>query len=610
MTRHRRMHYFDRAYTLDALGRVLAEDRGNWNGSSIGTVREDRDWTLGMTGNWATRVVDRDNDGTNEVDDLNVLTGVNAHFTNANEWTTRDTDGDGTDDLTLIYDANGNLTDDDKDYVYEYDAWNRLTAILVRNSSMMVTEYRYNGLGQRITESDGTDTEHLVYDDRWRLISRHDGASDYLEETLYHHAGLDGYGGASDVDSVLMRRTFLSTGTPQTEDQRWYVLQNWRQDVVAIINEAAVQRERVFYSPYGRVFGMVAGDTDFDGSYGTGDSTAISGWAANSHPYRAYADVDLDGTIDATDAGYSTNETMGWDVLSRDGSTVGYAGYVQDDYVPTVSHVRHRVYKSDLGRWVQRDPAGYVDGANLYEYVMSAPQVMRDAYGLSPFWSDPTKCAGPACRIPTIDKQIIRPGVPARPMRPLPFPLIVPRSPSPSPAPADPGGGGGSGGGGGGIIDIIGELGGAVGGKCCFHIYAGVQLCVTISVHLSMNTCTCLGLRGQCTVSSFTKQSCLKVSLRLGVGVQCYPNNPKATGKLVAHTTGSCSGESGCSGKACFSVFGFGGSCSVCVLDSGNLEYGCEWGLGRPWRPGASAGGCYTCTSIDKSGQCPCLATN
>jgi RHS repeat-associated protein len=180
-----------------------------------------------------------------------------------------------------------------------------------------------------------------------------------------------------------MRRTFLSTGSPQTEDQRWYVLQNWRQDVVAIIDEAAVQRERVHYSPYGRVFGMVAGDTGFDGDYGAGDSSAISGWAMAGDPYRAYADVDLDGDIDATDAGYTTNASMGWDVLSRDGSTVGYAGYVQDDYVPTVNHVRHRVLKTDLGRWVQRDPAGYVDGANLYEYVRSQPIEMRDAIGLA-----------------------------------------------------------------------------------------------------------------------------------------------------------------------------------------------------------------------------------
>jgi len=185
-----------------------------------------------------------------------------------------------------------------------------------------------------------------------------------------------------------MRRTFLTSGDPQVEDKRWYVLQNWRQDPVAILDEARrpprTQRERVFFSPYGRIFGLpatrLAGDTGFDGDYGAGDSTAISGW---STAYQAYADVDLDGDIDATDATFSTNVGMGWDKLSRDGSTITYAGYVCDDYIATVNHVRHRVMKTDLGRWVQRDPAGYVDGASLYEYVKSMPITMRDLMGLA-----------------------------------------------------------------------------------------------------------------------------------------------------------------------------------------------------------------------------------
>lgn len=63
-----------------------------------------------------------------------------------------------------------------------------------------------------------------------------------------------------------MRRTFLSTGSPQTRSpvdgsERCSVLQNWRQDPVVVMDEASVQRERAHFSPYGRVFGMVAGDT-------------------------------------------------------------------------------------------------------------------------------------------------------------------------------------------------------------------------------------------------------------------------------------------------------------------------------------------------------------
>jgi hypothetical protein len=44
----------------------------------------------------------------------------------------------------------------------------------------------------------------------------------------------------------------------------------------------------------------------------------------------------------------------------------------------------HRARWLDLlhGRWLQRDPAGYVDGMNLYEYVCSTPTVASDPMGL------------------------------------------------------------------------------------------------------------------------------------------------------------------------------------------------------------------------------------
>ncbi|MCW5757372.1 MAG: hypothetical protein KIT54_09070 [Phycisphaeraceae bacterium] len=56
-------HSFDRAYTLDALGRVLGETRGDWDGSAISTTREERNWALTAMGNWASRDIDLDGAG-------------------------------------------------------------------------------------------------------------------------------------------------------------------------------------------------------------------------------------------------------------------------------------------------------------------------------------------------------------------------------------------------------------------------------------------------------------------------------------------------------------------------------------------------------------------
>src|SRR5688572_21835128 len=39
-------------------------------------------------------------------------------------------------------------------------------------------------------------------------------------------------------------------------------------------------------------------------------------------------------------------------------------------------------YSPTLGRWIQTDPAGYLDGQNLYEYVRSNPASGVDPYGL------------------------------------------------------------------------------------------------------------------------------------------------------------------------------------------------------------------------------------
>jgi RHS repeat-associated protein len=44
---------------------------------------------------------------------------------------------------------------------------------------------------------------------------------------------------------------------------------------------------------------------------------------------------------------------------------------------------RFRWYSPVLGRWLQRDPAGTIDGVNLYMYVRGQPTLFVDSYGLN-----------------------------------------------------------------------------------------------------------------------------------------------------------------------------------------------------------------------------------
>ncbi len=47
-------------------------------------------------------------------------------------------------------------------------------------------------------------------------------------------------------------------------------------------------------------------------------------------------------------------------------------------------HFVYRSYSPELGRWLQRDPLGYVDGVSLYQYVAGRATVYTDSLGLEP----------------------------------------------------------------------------------------------------------------------------------------------------------------------------------------------------------------------------------
>jgi RHS repeat-associated protein len=400
---------FDALYTLDQLNRLVRAEEGTLSGGSISNRSRDERWqdasgnlALSQTGNWLRRRLDLNGDGaftgTGELDD----TGA---FSLANELKTRDTDSNGTANYTLAYDKSGNQTDDGKDYTYVYDGFGRLRQVKNRSDSSLVAEYRYNGLSFRIGWHYDADADkdvdssdpwyYFCYDDIWRVVAtfRADDA-DPKEVFVYHNAGFGGYGGSSYIDSVILRDRDADTKWTDPADdkreERRYYCQNWRADVSAILTDAGSMVEWVKYSSYGVPFALPAGDTDSDGDWDATDSGRIS----TSSSYDVRQDANLDGTIGAADITHANSitggyQTLGRGILSSSGTAnrKGYAGY---EYDPTLEgagkwlyHVRHRVYDADVGRWLRRDPLGYVDGMSLYEYVEGLAVIATDPYGLA-----------------------------------------------------------------------------------------------------------------------------------------------------------------------------------------------------------------------------------
>ncbi len=60
----------------------------------------------------------------------------------------------------------------------------------------------------------------------------------------------------------------------------------------------------------------------------------------------------------------------------------GYTGR-RWDAESSLWYYRNRMYSATIGRFLQRDPAGYVDGMCLYAYVMNNPLKYLDAWGLA-----------------------------------------------------------------------------------------------------------------------------------------------------------------------------------------------------------------------------------
>jgi len=334
----------------------------------------------------ATWQYDLDNRNTQK----NYLNGVgSAYMYNANNWTTQIIHNKGFNFANLVYthDKEGNKTSSeflhktDHSEKYSYDAKYRLTdfekGTLVNgniNTPITQTQYNMDALGNRINvNTDGNTTTYATNemneytqitpsilsptnDDNGNLIS--DGSGKAFEYDYENRLVAIAYDGGATFSTIYK---YDALGR-RIEKEVSGVTTNYYYDSARVIEEQSNTTTNTF--AYGTWIDDVVnmqrnGQNYFYHQNHLGSVVAVTddnGNVAEQYEYNAYGKV----TIYDTNFNTQTTSTINNPYL--------FTGR-RFDPESNLYYYRARHYAPATGRFMQRDPLGYVDGMNLFDYV-------------------------------------------------------------------------------------------------------------------------------------------------------------------------------------------------------------------------------------------------
>jgi RHS repeat-associated protein len=356
----------DEQYVYDNLHRLKTMKRGMLASGSISNVNSTLiyDWTaLEAQGNWRTwrtspggqtspvySTQARVHNSANEID-------VDNNDANAPGASIKQTGGTGMNWIDPQYDKNGNMANGPQPgaettarLYYTYDAWNRLTKVQADNGGVpgaTIALYQYDGIHRRIAKlkpnGSNWDRVDYYYTAGWQVVEERSATALADTQTVATVPSVQWVWDPRYVDAPILRDQNKDGDGSCTgpADQRLYYVQDANWNTTALLTTAGAVVERYAYTPYGQA------------------SVFTASWATQSP------------TI------YS-NEVL-------------FAGYRLDPETQ-LYHVRQRAYHSSLGRWLQRDPIGYKDSMDLYEYIRSAPVMYTDPTGLESNCTECTVC--------------------------------------------------------------------------------------------------------------------------------------------------------------------------------------------------------------------------
>jgi RHS repeat-associated protein len=223
----------------------------------------------------------------------------------------------------LTFDNNGNETTDENGQTTSYDAWNR--SINVKNAAgTAIASYSYDPRDRRVTEAAGGTDTVIYFTNQWQAIEEDQGGI----VTRQNVWGL-GY-----VNQLVERDDNSTSGSLGISGsglgERLYAQQDADWNVTALVDTSGNVAERTVYSPYGSA------------------TFLTPSWT-------------------------STTDSYSQNVLFQGGRFEAPT----DDYV-----FQRRDYDAATGAWDERDPDIYIDGADLYSFVLSDPVGSVDPHGL------------------------------------------------------------------------------------------------------------------------------------------------------------------------------------------------------------------------------------
>jgi len=227
--------------------------------------------------------------------------------------------------ISFSHDSNGNLTGDSR-RIFTYDDENRLTRVEV--VGVWRTDFAYDGLGRRRWKKEYNGAGGLLSEVRYV----YDGAL-VIEERDGNNNPLVTYARGLDLSGSLSGAGGIG-GLLARSDANGiaYYHSDGSGNVTMLTDSNQTPVAKYIYDPFGNLLGM-------------------SGPLADANTYR-----------------FSSKE---YHVNSG------------------LYHFGARFYDPNLQRWTGRDPAGFVDGPNLYAFVHNGPTFLFDPWGLETesWWS-------------------------------------------------------------------------------------------------------------------------------------------------------------------------------------------------------------------------------